>query len=149
MVIKSIDSVTAYAIEFNLALNSNFFTKIDYEKGNATPFYDMNEEIKHLLNPMKVAYGENFVMECAKNKKSCQGRTKENYDNLLQYNDMKFFKNAQVYNGPDCKTIAGNNDLSLYWCENKKDFNNYNFEIFFLTINIITCLFVFLLRLVH
>lgn len=137
-------------IDFDKAVSSNFLTKIDYEKGNAYPFYDLDEEVHFILNPMKVAYGYTFIEDCQNDKETCIGEVRENYEKVMQYIDEKFFQNAQIYNSNNCKEIAGNNDLSFYWCQNKKSFYNYNFEICFLIINIIiTCLIVFLFQVVH
>jgi len=137
-------------IDFDKAVSANFLVEIDYEKGNAYPFYDLDEEVHFILNPMKVAYGSTFIEDCQNDKETCVGEKRENYEKVMQYMDEKFFRNAQIYNSDNCKEIAGNNDLSYYWCQNKKDFYNYNFEICFLIINIIiTCLTVFLFQVVH
>lgn len=123
---------------FKKSLARNFFGKVNYQEGNITPFYDFAEEEKFISNPLKVAFGENFIQECQSGKKSCEGMTKSTYDDFSRYLKVKFFENVGVYpSGKSCKEIAGNNDLSYYWCKNKKDFYNYNFEIFFSIINII------------
>lgn len=137
-------------IDFDKALSANFLVEIDYDKGNAYPFYDLDKEVHFILNPMKVAYGHTFIEDCQNDKETCIGEKRENYENVMEYIDQKFFKNAQIYNSNNCKEIAGNNDLSYNWCKNKKSFYNYNFEICFLIINIIiTCLIVFLFQVVH
>lgn len=140
----------AYPIELDIAINSNFLNKIDLERGNASPYYDLEEEVRHMINPMKILYGNDFIKQCQGKKETCKDRMKFDYDNTNNYIDQKFFNNAQYYkNTKDCKKLAKNNDMSYYWCKNKKDFYNYKFEITFLIINILTCLFVFLLYHIH
>lgn len=138
-------------IEFDHAIVENHISEINTDKGSCIPYYNMDKEVKTIINPMKVEYGNNFIKECQNNSAKCQGKvTRENYEKLTSYIQEKFFENAQIYNSNDCKKVYGNNDLSYYWCKNKKYFYNYNFEIFFLVINIIiTCLIVFLFLLVH
>ena len=140
----------SYPIELDIAINSNFLNKIDLEKGNASPYYNLEEEITHIISPIKILYGNDFIKQCQRGEKTCIDKMKEDYEKTNDYIHQKYFNNVQIYNNTkDCKKIARDNDLSYYWCKNKKNFYNYKFEIFFLIINIITCLFVFLFHHIH
>jgi hypothetical protein len=150
----------AYPIELDIAITGNFLNKISYDKGSASPYYDLEQEISHLIDPMKILYGNKFIKLCQERNIKCteteesdpkkkvmiSNKMKQDYKKTNDYINEKFFNNVQYYNNvKDCKQLAKNNDLSYYWCKNKKDFYNYKFEIILLIINtIILCLSVFL-----